>query len=226
MGIARRRSRFHGENDNDLGLLLTEHRRCVDPIIAYCNELAYQNRIIPKRGYAGLKDPHPWPHMGYAHITGESRKEADGSRSNPMEASSIAAWLAEEKERLLAHYGRASLDECVGIITPFKAQMREIQKALGRNGVTLAKSVGTVHVFQGAERPVILFSPAYSRRDRGMSFFFDRSPNMLNVAVSRARDSFLVFGDMNIFDRASSTPSGLLVKHLNNEIPVAPARGN
>ena len=46
---------------------------------------------------------------------------------------------------------------------------------------------------------------------------------MLNVAVSRAKQSFLVFGDMDIFERnKESLPSSLLAKYLfakeDNEI--------
>jgi superfamily I DNA and/or RNA helicase len=37
---------------------------------------------------------------------------------------------------------------------------------------------------------------------------------MLNVAVSRARDSFILFGDTRVFNEENSTPSGVLKKHL------------
>lgn len=38
---------------------------------------------------------------------------------------------------------------------------------------------------------------------------------MLNVAVSRAKDSFLVFGDMDLFEiQPASTPRGILAKYL------------
>ena len=37
---------------------------------------------------------------------------------------------------------------------------------------------------------------------------------MLNVAVSRAKDSFIVFGDMDIFNPELKTPSGMLACHL------------
>jgi hypothetical protein len=43
--------------------------------------------------------------------------------------------------------------------------------------------------------------------------FFDQV-NMLNVAVSRAKDSFLVIGDMGIFHRRADTPAGKLGKNL------------
>lgn len=37
---------------------------------------------------------------------------------------------------------------------------------------------------------------------------------MLNVAVSRAKDSFFVFGEMSLFDPSSKTPSGMLAHYL------------
>src|SRR6185295_12451318 len=83
-------------------------------------------------------------------------------------------------------------------------------------------TVGTVHALQGAARDIIIFSPAHTAED-GQSLFFDRGPNLINVAVSRARDSFLVFGDMRMFDPARpSWPSGKLAAHLfrsGTEIP-------
>jgi len=66
---------------------------------------------------------------------------------------------------------------------------------------------------QGAERRVILFSPVYSKHEDGG--FIDKSASMLNVAVSRAKDSFIVFGDMDVFNSvAASGPRGVLAKHL------------
>jgi superfamily I DNA and/or RNA helicase len=39
-------------------------------------------------------------------------------------------------------------------------------------------------------------------------------PNMLNVAVSRAKDSFIVFGNERIFNPKSNCPSGILARYL------------
>ena len=80
------------------------------------------------------------------------------------------------------------------------------------------------------KRDFVLFSPVYTSRFSGTPFF-DRGVNMLNVAVSRARDSFFVFGDMDVFDPASLNPSGYLARHLfadrlheiSIELPKRPA---
>jgi hypothetical protein len=75
-------------------------------------------------------------------------------------------------------------------------------------------TVGTIHALQGADRDIIIFSPVHTAEDGDVPFF-DNGPNLINVAVSRARHSFLAFGDMRMFDPARrSRPSGVLAAHL------------
>ena len=75
--------------------------------------------------------------------------------------------------------------------------------------------LGTVHALQGAERPIVLFSMVYGAGDCGTMFFDrDNKPNMLNVAVSRAKDSFIVFANPGILNPKAHTPSGILARHL------------
>ncbi len=74
-------------------------------------------------------------------------------------------------------------------------------------------TVGTVHSLQGAERAIVLFSPVYSKHEDGR--FLDSNSSILNVAVSRAKDSFLVFGDMDLIEmQPAFSPRGLLAKYL------------
>jgi len=64
-----------------------------------------------------------------------------------------------------------------------------------------------------AERDVVIFSPVYGRGHTG-NIFFNAGPNMMNVAVSRARDSFIVVGNPDLFVEGSGRPSGILARHL------------
>ena len=207
----------------DRGMFLAEHRRCVPEIISYCNTVAYQGRLRPMR--TALTD-YPWPHLGYVHVKGQAALD-HGSRKNEREAQTMVAWIADNQEAFTEHYGR-TLDEIVGIITPFAAQKRVLLSALRQRRLELSK-VGTVHALQGGERPIILFSPVYTTQDSTTRYFFDRGPNMLNVAVSRAQDSFVVFGDMDIFNSELNTPSGILARHLfaraENEMVGVPVPG-
>ena len=204
-------------------MFLAEHRRCVPEIIRYCNQLAYGGRLEPMRK---SEVDYPLPHLGYVHISGQSRR-VGGSRDNQDEATVIVRWIAEHRDILVSHYSEKSLglDKIVAIVTPFRTQVNLLQRLLKRFGITEQLTVGTVHVLQGAECPVVIFSPVYGSNDRP-PYFFDRDNSMLNVAVSRAKDSFLVFGNMNNFDhKASSKPSGILASFLfqdeSNEITQA-----
>lgn len=202
------------------GMFLAEHRRCVPEIITYCNTLAYNGRLRPLRPSIS---EHPWPHLGYIHVKGQMATE-NGSRKNEREAEALVGWIVANEEAFTTYYNQP-LDDILGIVTPFAAQKRTLLRVLKNHGTSLSK-VGTVHALQGGERPVVLFSPVYTSRDSSKMYFFDQGPNMLNVAVSRAKDSFIVFGDMDIFDPKLNTPSGILARHLfareENEIVNMP----
>ncbi|TGP20572.1 MULTISPECIES: AAA domain-containing protein [unclassified Mesorhizobium] len=208
------------------GLFLEEHWRCRAAVIAYCNELAYRGALKPMRP----DGDYPLPPLGYAHVPGSAAR-AGLSWTNADEAGVIADWLGHRRAELLSHHRAKKLGDIVAIVTPFRAQIamlrRELKNAgLGDENIT----VGTVHALQGAEKDVILFSPVYSA-GHSAGMFFDRGVSMLNVAVSRAKESFLVFGDIRLFrPEQRALPSGLLGAYLfaapENEItdiePVSP----
>ena len=223
MHIAQSASFYQYIEDMEPGMFLLEHRCCYDEIISFCNELCYKNTLIPKRGK--VDNGSSYPAFGYLHIDGYAEQRLGGSRFNQLEAETIAAWLNENRENLESTY-QIKLEKIVGIVTPFTAQVDKIKKACKKQGIKTGKrsdelTVGTIHALQGAERNLVIFSPVYSRHNDGS--FIDKTSSMLNVAVSRAKDSFLVFGDMDVISAVpSSQPRGLLAQYLfkdkNNEL--------
>ena len=214
------------------GLMLTEHRRCVPELIGYCNELIYGGRLEPKRA-ALAPGQRILPPFELIHVSGADSRRG-GSRYNETEAAAIVDWLKARRSRIEHHYADASgaptpLWKLVGIVTPFAAQAAAIERRLRREMPELLRkesrlTVGTVHALQGAERAVVLFSPTYGENFSGGAFF-DQKPNMLNVAVSRARDSFIVIGNRSVFDAGKpQLPSGLLAQYLARQpLALAPA---
>lgn len=229
MQIAQQLSRYQYDPDLARGMFLYEHRRCFDEIVSYCNELCYKNRLIPKRGTrADTEYPeNGLPAMGYLNIEGVCARKS-GSRQNMIEAQAIADWISRNRVRLESAYGLA-IDQIVGVVSPFGAQVKAISNACGNAGIEAGKgegkgqmTVGTVHSLQGAERPIVILSPTYTMESNGE--FIDRSASMLNVAVSRAKDSFLVFGDINTLRSAKNgSPRSILWSYLsrdsNNALP-------
>ncbi len=222
MRVAQRQTPYHQFEQLQRGLYLTEHRRCYNNIIAYCNDLIYQGVLEAKRG--NPKKNVPWGEMSFVKVTSPSGKFG-GSRGNVGEAEAIANWLTDNFASIVT-YARAQDDtliqvddtavfqKSIGVVTPFSKQAQLIsQKSKDSNLPSF--TVGTVHSLQGDEKLVVLFSSVYGINDKSVSKFYDAKPNMLNVAVSRAKDSFIVFGDPNVFGVDSSgSPSGLLRNRL------------
>lgn len=197
------------------GILLRRHFRCTASIIAYCNELVYRNRLIPC--VADDASP-PFPHLGYAHLRSMPQR-AGASWRNPIEAAAIARWIGDNERAILKAYGSGeaqTIDKLVAVVTPFAAQKAlvrtKVRQLLGNRATAI--TIDTVHALQGAECPVVIFSPTVTADAASAPPFFDREPNLLNVAVSRARRSFIFFGDMRLCDRSKPTPLGLLGRHL------------
>ena len=218
MLIAQQSSPYHYNKELSRGMFLYEHRRCYDEIIDFCNALVYHDHLQPKRGKA--PDDVIFPPLGYVHVSGQCMKDRGGSRFNLEEARTIASWIKEYKDKLTAHY-HAPIENIVAILSPFGAQIKNIRKALQEQCPEVKTAykdensmiIGTVHSLQGAERPIVIFSPVYTKFDSGN--FIDDKPNMLNVAVSRAKDSFIVFGDMDAFDSGDRLkPRGVLARFL------------
>jgi superfamily I DNA and/or RNA helicase len=211
MKMAQNACDFKEKGIAEKGVILVEHRRCYDEIINYCNVLAYNGQLIPLKGKA--KDDLLFPPMFCIHIEGNSTT-SNTSRHNQNEVRAIVNWLVTNKTNIERKYG--NIENAVGIITPFVGQKNNLRYALKNAGFNVdILKLGTVHALQGAERPIILFSMVYGKGDSGTMFFDrDNKPNMLNVAVSRAKDNFIVFANTEILDKKARTPSGILSNHL------------
>ena len=220
MKLARKSCNFTVKGEK--GAFLTEHRRCVDSIIAYCNDYVYNGRLLPKKGnevkYKSL------PSKGYVHINSYSSPGKTGSRLNRAEAEAIVCWLELEKDNLEKTY-KKPIHEIVAVVTPFKAQEAEIRHQIQKisgNEKYKEMIIGTVHSLQGAQCPIVLFSTVNSPEDHSLFMERDGKYNMLNVAISRAQHHFIVFGNMNIFHPEENTPAGNMAKWLfdapSNEI--------
>lgn len=95
----------------------------------------------------------------------------------------------------------------IGILTPYRAQVREIKKVLytiiddidSENIESLF--IDTVDRMQGQERDYIIYSMANSHpleSKRRLDFFY--SPNRLNVAITRGKRKCIVIANYKVFD--------------------------
>jgi superfamily I DNA and/or RNA helicase len=129
--------------------------------------------------------------------------------------------MKRERSRILLATGCDDLQSAIAIVTPFRDQAiatnRLLKSLMGTDGERI--TCGTLHSLQGAERSIIImltaYSGAYFLGNNELTYFLDRQSTLLNVAVSRARDAFLVFGDRRVFERArQGSPTAALGPYL------------
>jgi superfamily I DNA and/or RNA helicase len=103
-------------------------------------------------------------------------------------------------------YTSAMASELILVVTPYNAQIREIERALSHAAID-GVQVGTVDKFQGREAPAVIYSMATSSAadaPRGLEFLFDL--HRLNVATSRARAVTFIVASPDLMRVFCSTP--------------------
>jgi DNA replication ATP-dependent helicase Dna2 len=135
-------------------------------------------------------------------------KHASNDTRSEFEATMIAQFVSE-------YLKKGVLPKDIAILTPFRAQVRQINKALSKlNNYKTIKEilfVDTIEHIQGQERDIIMFSLAISdpiRAKQRADFFFN--PNRLNVALTRPKKKRIVIANKALFE-LKTYDSGLLL---------------
>ena len=173
----------------DRGLFIEHTRRMHPAVCAFTSEVFYDNRLV------SLDELRNQAILGDGQLSGAGLRIVDVSHEGndncaPEEATVVAELVAElhTKQWRNADGDLAVIGpQGILIVTPFNAQVREIEEALDTRGI-IGASVGTVDKFQGQQAPVVIYSMASSTAEdapRGMEFLYDL--RRLNVATSRAR---------------------------------------
>jgi superfamily I DNA and/or RNA helicase len=92
----------------------------------------------------------------------------------------------------------------VFIITPYRDVAKNMIDLLEKNGVHGADRIcGTIHTFQGREADtVILLLGGDPQKRNAVAGFAAKTPNLLNVAVTRAKRRIHVIGDSKLWSGA------------------------
>ncbi|NEG69253.1 DEAD/DEAH box helicase [Bifidobacterium choloepi] len=193
----------NSEGDTAPGLFLAEHYRCMPEIIEYCNELSYDSNLVSCRKTDKEQDSNGVPvakPLSYVLVPGSRSERVGTSRKNKAEAEAIVDWINAHGEDILRRYESddvKALADCLAIVTPFEAQERMLldtvrQRCFLRRGQLGNLRIGTAHKMQGAECPIVLYSSVYGQ-ESDQAWFVEQHPNLMNVAVSRAKDAFVMF---------------------------------
>lgn len=196
--------------------LLNEHYRCEPDIIQFSNGRFYDNNLVIKTtkgqtDFSGIKG---------ISVEGLTTYGTHGSKSacNNDEIAAIFDILITNFELFK--------DKTVGIITPFRKQKELIKEQLDILSADeeigelqqffRGVEVGTVHTFQGDEKQIIFYSSVISQGIKETTIrWINSSPNLINVAVTRAQECFIMVGDFDYIRKSEGIVSDL-VNYIGN----------
>jgi rRNA-processing protein FCF1 len=194
--------------ENHKPIVLDCHYRCHPQIIGYSNQMFYEKRLGVTLDVRTTEKNPMLKQRGiiWMDVRGEQRSDAQNINDAEVEKCiSIATHLAKQYPEI-----------SIGIISPFKHQAQEINAQIP---VNLSDRIvaDTVHKFQGGERDVIIYSLVVTNNSPATKIrWIDRSvPNLVNVAVTRARTALYIVGNKE-YIRAHSNidlPLGNLVEY-------------
>lgn len=198
------------QSSRAVGVPLLVHRRCAEPMFSISNTIAYSRQMVsatPRRG-STIRDclgPSSW-----IDVQGTAEEK----------------WCPQEGQAVLALLGRLktmNVAPNLYIITPFAIvsdRLREMVRQshllegwVGQHDVWPYERIGTVHTVQGREAEAVFFVLGAPADNQGPSRdWAGRTPNILNVAVTRAKDVLYVVGNRRLWQ-----PAGLF-QQLSNRM--------
>ena len=189
--------RMQANSPNDVHLLDTQYRMHPE-ISVFPSNAFYDAKLLDGPGMAELRT-RPW-HQ--SKILGPYRFfDVQGTQQSAPRGHSLIN-IAEIEvalnlfERLITDCKGYDFKGKIGIITPYKSQLRELRARFARkygDSVLTTVEFNTTDAFQGRESEVIIFSCVRASFSGGIGFLSDI--RRMNVGITRAKSSLWVLGN-------------------------------
>ena len=165
--------------------ILREHYRCHPRIIEFCNQKYYGGQLIPYKQSGQYESPLMLYKTAPGNHMRRINEEAEKGIYNLRELETIMQEVLD----------RPITEEEIGIVTPYRKQADKASE-MAAKGI----ESDTVHKYQGREKSIMIMSTVLSdTADGRKNLTFVDDPQMLNVAVSRAIDQFILVTDYDLF---------------------------
>lgn len=185
---------------------LLEHYRCHPKIIGFCNQKYYEGKLIVCTKEDGSKECLK---LHNTEKGNHMRKITNGEHKGTYNERELT-----DVERILAELNIGAEDD-VGIVVPFTLQKEKAQTKFGKNC-----ECDTVHSFQGREKDTIIMSTVLDDNAKYKKYLqeFVDSPNMINVAVSRAKNQFILVTHHDFFYKNGNEVRAL-IQYIQYNMP-------
>lgn len=176
--------------------LLTEQYRMNHVIMSYSNATFYEGKVTSHPSVEDRTVPDGAPLQESLLIidtSGRGWEESPGEGSESLANKGEAECVRSVYNQLMEKEGHETWS--VGIISPYRGQVRLITSMLGAENVfpNAMLDIDTVDSFQGSECDVIIISLVRSNDEQDIGFLKDI--RRMNVAITRARRKLVIIGD-------------------------------
>jgi hypothetical protein len=199
-----------------IGIPLVVHRRCLEPMFSMSNQIYGQDMISSVDEPDGLHERHPFGESVWIETFGAAhphavREQIDlvtkmvlrlfgyyRKRYRELESTLSPNANIEEVRRILDPWSTPSLS----VIAPFRQVEEQLQERLSEFrglGKWAELHVGTIHKFQGKESEAVIVVLGLDEKTKGAASFATSKPNMMNVAVTRAKHRLYVVGSSAVW---------------------------
>ncbi|KAF2737542.1 tRNA-splicing endonuclease-like protein [Polyplosphaeria fusca] len=189
--------RMWKNHPNDIHLLDTQYRMHPE-ISSFPSKTFYDGRLLDGSDMGGLRK-QPWhsslllgPYR-FFDVQGQHQAAPKGHSLINIAEINVALQLYK---RLTSDYSHYDFKGKIGIITPYKSQLRELKTRFSSQyGQSILEDVefNTTDAFQGRESEVIIFSCVRASPAGGIGFLSDI--RRMNVGLTRAKSSLWVLGN-------------------------------
>ncbi|KAF2762403.1 hypothetical protein EJ05DRAFT_533967 [Pseudovirgaria hyperparasitica] len=196
--------RMQGNHPDAVHLLDTQYRMHPE-ISAFPSASFYDGRLLDGADMASLRK-RPWhdnPILGpyrFFDVKGQHSAAPKGHSLINIEEINFALQLYDMLNT--TYRGGFDIRGKVGIITPYKSQLRELKSRFSRRyGEEILENVefNTTDAFQGRESEIIIFSCVRASPSGGVGFLQDI--RRMNVGLTRAKSSLWVLGNSQSLSR-------------------------
>lgn len=181
--------------------MLHEHYRCMPEIIEFCNKMFYDGELISMKS---RKSDDQWPALMV-------RKTAPGNHMRTLRRALTKGTYSQREidvvEELMGGIvdgvafremlrgEESGSDYMLGITTPYRLQADRLGEAIYSTAdfPEMSSLSETIHKFQGRGAKAMILSTVVDESRLGhMKLRFVDDPRMINVAVSRAKEKFIL----------------------------------
>lgn len=188
-----------------IGCPLLIHRRCIEPMFSIANEIAYHKAMI-----CSTIDK-----SNEANLSMKKSCWIDIKGSELIKGSHFIQEQADKLLELLKNAIEINNNKLPNlyIITPFKAVAEKTKEFLLKELIKLKlnysqkeiknwlkDNCGTIHTFQGKETEEVIIILGCDKNSTGAVAWASKKPNILNVAVSRAKYRITIIGDKDLWN--------------------------